>query len=112
MISHLVLLKFNPQVTEKDILALEQGLNELPEEIQEIIVYEFGRDILGSDRSYDFGLSSLFANLETLKRYQQHPRHLEVLATIQSMCSHVATVDFELSPPDDIRIERAAVGSG
>ena len=112
MITHLVLLKFNPQVTEENILALEQGLDALPDAIQEIISYEFGRGIMKSDRSYDFGLSSLFANLETLKRYQQHPRHLEVLAIIQAMCSHIVTVDFELSPPDDFRLERTAVGSG
>jgi hypothetical protein len=60
----------------------------------EIKMYEFGRDILKSTRSYDFGLVSLFANPAALERYQNHPDHLPVVERVQAMCENVVTVDF------------------
>lgn len=95
MISHVVLLKFKPGVGEVDIEELEKMLNELPNKITEIHAYEFGRDLVRSQRSYDFALTSLFANLEALDRYQSHPQHRPVLKKIQEICENVVTVDFE-----------------
>ena len=53
MISHVVLMKFKPGVSEVDIEELEKLLNELPNKITEIHAYEFGRDLVRSKRSYD-----------------------------------------------------------
>jgi hypothetical protein len=108
MLNHVVLMKFKPEVGEADIRALEQALDELPNKIMEIRVYEFGRDILRTERSYDFALVSLFANRPALERYQKHPDHLPVAAKIRSMCSDIVTVDFtgadsaatEAGPPE------------
>jgi hypothetical protein len=94
MLNHVVLMKFKPEVCEEDVRELEKALDVLPNKIMEIKMYEFGRDILRSDRSYDFALVSLFANLPALKRYQEHAEHLPVAARIKSMCSHIVTVDF------------------
>ena len=95
MIQHIVLLKFKPGVTDADIDALEESMNALPNAIVEIHSYEFGRDIVGSERSYDFGLVSLFANMEAVNRYQAHPEHLKLLDQIKTLCDSVITVDFE-----------------
>jgi hypothetical protein len=108
MLTHVVLLKFKPDVCEEDIRNLEQALDRLPDRIMEIQMYEFGRDVLKSERSFDFALIGLFANLPALERYQKHPDHLPVAARIQSMCSDVVTVDFagsdsgatEAGPPE------------
>ena len=94
MLNHVVLMKFKPEVSEQDVRELEKALDALPNKIMEIKMYEFGRDILKSERSYDFALVSLFANLSALKRYQEHAEHLPVAARIKSMCSSIATVDF------------------
>lgn len=94
MINHVVAMKFKPGVSEEEIRDLEKSLDQLPNKIMEIKMYEFGRDILKSERSYDFALVSLFANLSALKRYQEHAEHLPVAARIKSMCSSIATVDF------------------
>jgi hypothetical protein len=99
MISHIVAMKFKSGVGVVQIEALERQLNGLPDIIMEIHSYEFGRDRVHSPRSYDFGLIALFANLESLQRYQAHPAHLEVLAAIQQMCENVVTVDFEYAAP-------------
>lgn len=95
MLNHIVLMKFKPEVAETEIADLEQALNELPNHIIEIHSYEFGRDIVRSDRSYDFALVSMFANLEALQRYQKHPEHLKVLGKIKAMVAEVVAVDFE-----------------
>ena len=95
MISHVVLMKFKPGVSEVDIEELEKLLNELPNKITEIHAYEFGRDLVRSKRSYDFALTALFANLEALDRYESHPQHLPVLKKIKAICESVVTADFE-----------------
>jgi len=95
MIQHLVMLKFKKDTEDTDIDALEAQMNLLPNTIIEIQSYEFGRDIVGSERSYDFGLVSLFANMEAVKRYQVHPDHLKLLEKIRSICDEVIIVDFE-----------------
>lgn len=95
MISHIVAMKFNAGVTAAQIEALERQLDALPNLITEIHSYEFGRDLVRSPRSYDFGLIALFANIESLQRYQEHPEHRKVLATIGQICQNVVTVDFE-----------------
>lgn len=94
MVHHLVLLKFKAGVGEKQISELEALLDDLPNKIIEIHLYEFGRDLLHTERSYDFGLSALFANPEALERYQKHPRHRKVLERIGAICDDVVTVDF------------------
>ena len=94
MLKHVVLMKFKADVVEKDISDLERGLGALPEKIPEILGYEFGRDVVGSERSYDFALLSSFADLEALKRYQVQPDHQIVLKQVLRMCDSILAVDF------------------
>jgi len=103
MLNHIVLMKFKPEVTDGEIAELEEALDDLPNYITEIHSYEFGRDIVRSDRSYDFALVAMFANLETLQRYQEHPRHLKVLEKIRALVAEVAAVDFEHRLLDPVR---------
>ena len=95
MIQHMVCLKFKSGVAGAEIEKLEKLMDALPNTIIEIQSYEFGRDVLRSERSYDFGLVSLFANVEALQRYQRHPDHLKVLEQIKSICDNVVVVDFD-----------------
>ncbi|MEJ5347710.1 MAG: Dabb family protein [Desulfosoma sp.] len=94
MIKHVVVMKFKPGVGEEDITRLEQGLDRLPGTIPEILSYDFGRDIVRSQRSYDFALVSSFQDMEALKRYQAHPEHMKVLELVRSLCDQIIAVDF------------------
>ena len=94
MLNHIVLMKFKAGVKEADIIDIEKSLNDLPNRIVEIHSYEFGRDIIRSERSYDFALISLFANTESLQRYQNHPDHLVVVEKLKNLCDSILTVDF------------------
>jgi hypothetical protein len=95
MLKHVVFMKFKEETTEAQIADLEQSLGALPASISEIKLYEFGRDIIHSERSYDFCLVSAFENLDALKRYQVHPDHVVVLNKVREMCSSILAVDFE-----------------
>jgi len=106
MINHVVLAKFKPGIEQADIEELESMLDDLPNRITEIQTYEFGQDLIHSARSYDFAIVALFANLETLERYQTHPRHLPVVKKIHEICDHVLTVDFEGSDAGSTNFER------
>jgi hypothetical protein len=98
MITHVVMMKFKPEVTAKEIDELESLLDRLPDRIHEIQSYDFGRDVVRSERSYDFALVSVFANLDTLKHYSAHPEHQVVLKKLGSMCETIVAVDYENAP--------------
>jgi len=109
MLNHVVLMKFKSGVAESEIKELEKLLDDLPNKIAEIHLYEFGRDIIRSPRSYDFALVSLFANPEALERYAQHRHHQPVLKKIKQICQSVVTVDFEGSNAGSVEIERPSL---
>lgn len=94
MLKHVVLFKFKPETTEAQIEQLATSLGALPEVIEEVREFVFGRDIVGSERSYDFGLVSSFDDLAAMQRYQVHPDHQAVGAHIRQICSCVVAVDF------------------
>ncbi len=98
MITHIVLMKFKPEVTAANIDELEALLDALPDRISEIQSYDFGRDVVRSDRSYDFALVAVFANLDTLGHYQAHPDHQVVVGRLGAMCDHIIAVDYENQP--------------
>jgi len=95
MLKHIVFMKFKTGVDALQIEDLKKSLGALPGKIDEIKAFEFGPDILKSERSYDFALSASFADLDSLKSYQVHPGHIPVLQEVRSMCENIIVVDFE-----------------
>jgi hypothetical protein len=94
MLKHLVFMKFHPDASPERIGDMEKGLGALPQLIPEIKYYDFGRDVMRSDRSFDFGLISHFDDRQSLRRYAEHPEHQKVLAVIKEICVDIAAVDF------------------
>jgi hypothetical protein len=94
MLTHVVLFKFKTETSGEDIQRLAEGLGNLPHVIEEIREFRFGKDIIHSERSYDFGLISSFDDLAAMQRYQIHPEHQKVLAHVKTITSSVVAVDF------------------
>ena len=94
MLKHVVLFKFKPEIDASQIEHLAFGLGALPDVIPEIREFVFGHDVLHTERSYDFGLVSLFDDQAALQRYQVHPDHQAVVAIVKEICSAVVAVDF------------------
>lgn len=94
MVKHIVFMKFKANVGDAEISDLERSLAALPPVISEIKEYVFGRDVVHSERSYDFALVSSFTDLEALKRYQVHPNHQEVVKKVVAVCDSILAADF------------------
>lgn len=95
MLKHVVLFKFKAETTAADSDQLATGLGALPERIAEIREFVFGRDVVRSERSYDFGLVSSFDDRAALDAYAIHPDHQLVVAHVKQICSSVVAIDFE-----------------
>ena len=95
MLKHVVFMKLKEGITDAEISALEQGLSGLPAKIPEIKGFQFGRDVVRSERSYDFALVSDFENLEAMQRYQVNPEHVPVVGLVRSLSASILAVDFE-----------------
>jgi len=94
MLKHVVFFKFKAEVKDADVVEVEKGLAGLPAAIPEIQEYVFGRDVIHSERSYDFALVSGFADLKAMERYQKHPDHLRVVEVAKRISSNILAVDF------------------
>lgn len=96
MIKHVVVAKFKAGVSDAVIADIEKGLSGLPAIIAEIKQFQFGRDVLRSERSYDFALASEFEDLEALKRYLVHPAHVEAATILRQNSESLIVADFEV----------------
>lgn len=94
MLKHVVLFKFKPGIDAAQIERLAVGLGGLPDTIPDIREFVFGHDVLRTERSYDFGLVSLFDDQAALQRYQVHTDHQAVVAIVKEICASVVAVDF------------------
>jgi len=112
MLNHVVMMKFKKNVTEEAIEEIENLMENLPNKIIEIHSYEFGHDIIHSDRSYDFALVSLFANTDSLQRYQTHADHQALLKKMVPLCDDICTVDFMGTDASDFKEKTPDQGLG
>jgi hypothetical protein len=96
MLKHIVIFKFKGNASESAIAEIEKSLRGLPGIIPEIKEYQFGRDVLHSERSYDFALVSGFESLEKMQHYQVHPTHQKIVAQLKELSESILCVDFEM----------------
>jgi hypothetical protein len=94
MLKHIVFMKFKATVTTSEIEEIKQGLESLPAVIPEIKGFEFGQDILHTERSWDFALVSTFENVDAMKRYQVNPDHQVVVKKVRAISDSLVVVDF------------------
>lgn len=94
MLKHVVFMKFKTGTTEADITDLKKSLDALSAIISEIKGFQCGRDVVRSERSFDFALTSDFDDLEAMQRYQVHPSHLAVIAKVKALSETILAVDF------------------
>ncbi len=94
MLTHIVCWKYKPEVTEEQREDHRAKLRALVRVIPEIIGFECGKDTLGLPRSYDTGLTSVFADRAALDAYTAHPEHQAVVALGKEISENVVSVDF------------------
>ncbi|HEX8560832.1 MAG TPA: Dabb family protein [Pyrinomonadaceae bacterium] len=95
MLTHIVVWKYKPEVTEEQRREHVKRLRALDGAIPEIQSFAVGRDVLGLPRSYHTGLVATFRDRAGLAAYDAHPEHQAVAQLGRGISEHVASVDFE-----------------
>ena len=89
-----VFRKYREETSDEHIAAFCKRMLSLRGTIGEIEHLEIGRDELHDARSWDLVLIMVFASVATLRAYQRHPQHLELMAFNEPFVENVASVDF------------------
>ncbi|MFJ9646211.1 Dabb family protein (plasmid) [Streptomyces sp. HUAS TT3] len=78
MIRHTVLFRFKPGIDWSDPRAgaAEAATAGHPDRIEEILGWEYGRNLTDRPVAYDFALIGTFADREAVDRYLIHPDHV------------------------------------
>ena len=95
MLTHIVVWKYKPEVTEEQRREHVERLRRLDGLIPEIQSFAVGADVLGLPRSYHTGLVAVFQDRAGLDAYDAHPEHQAVAQLGRTVSEHVASVDFE-----------------
>ena len=95
MLTHIVVWKYKPEVSEEQRREHVGRLQRLRGFIPEIQSFAVGRDVLSLPRSYHTGLVATFEDRAALEAYDAHPEHQAVAQLGRGISEHVASVDFE-----------------
>ena len=95
MLTHIVIWKYKPEVSEDERREHVERLRRLDGLIPEIRSFAVGRDVLKLPRSYHTGLVAAFEDRAGLEAYDAHPEHRAVAQLGRTIGEHVASVDFE-----------------
>ena len=95
MLTHIVIWKYKPEVSEEQRREHVERLQRLRDLIPEIQSFAVGRDVLQLPRSYHTGLVATFKDRAGLEAYDAHPEHQAVAQLGRTISEHVASVDFE-----------------
>ena len=100
MIQHVVMWKFadfaEGKSREENCAYIKERLLALPALIPEIKFMQLGRDVSGTDMSYDMMLVTKFDSLEDLHTYKVHPDHVAVSQYVKKVRVARVVLDAKL----------------
>lgn len=92
MIRHIVLFRANDKA---DIDEGVERLRSMDGKIESLRSLEAGKNVVESDRAYDFAIHTTFDDLAGLKVYADHVAHQPVIAWMREHCSSIVAIDYE-----------------
>lgn len=99
MIKHIALFKFKPfeNLQDKDVYysRLVNAFATLCDDIPQLKSFEIGFDILESEASYDFIVNAEIENLNDLKIYANHPKHLIAAKVVRERAIDRKVIDYK-----------------
>ena len=97
MIRHVVMFKWNPEVTDAEISATSTALDGLPEVIDTIVAYRHGRDLGINDGNFDYAVVGDFADEAGYLTYRDHPAHQAFIsAFVKGRIADRAAVQYRI----------------
>lgn len=94
MLIHIVVWKYKDDVPKDVRESHVKALKALEGVVDGMVSFRVGSDVLRLDRSYDTGLTSVFADRGAFDAYTTHPEHVTVADMGKEIAEHVASVDF------------------
>lgn len=82
MFRHVVMFKWNDDVSSEHIDKVAAALDNLVEVIPEIKDYKHGRDVGLSDQNFDYVVVGDFESADTYAVYRDHAVHQEMIANL------------------------------
>ena len=95
MIRHIVMFKIKEEY-KAEIPQLVENFYGMKGKIEGMIDLEAGSDILGSERSYDLALITLFKDRASFDAYPDHPVHVPVKKRMHEVRVSSVACDFEV----------------
>lgn len=97
MIRHVVLFRWNDDVSDAHIDAVGTALSGMPEAIDTIVTYKYGRNLGINPGNFDYAVTADFHDEAGYLTYRDHPAHQALIAAF--IAGHVkdrAAVQFTL----------------
>ena len=95
MIRHIVMFKIKDEYKD-EIPQLVKNFYGMKGKIEGMVDLEAGADFLGSERSYDLALTTVFVDRAAFDAYQMHPVHMPVKKRMHEVRSGSVACDFEI----------------
>lgn len=97
MIEHIVLFQFQPDTSPEALSAFLTGLRGLKGKIPQILALSCGENLCDRAQGFTHGLVARFPDVSSLKVYQDHPAHQEVVQTlIKPIAVNILAMDYEI----------------
>lgn len=97
MIRHVVLFRWSDDVTAAHIDAVSTALSGMPEAIDTIVSYRYGRNLGINPGTFDFAVTADFRDQQGYLTYRDHPAHQALIAAyITGYVTDRAAIQFEL----------------
>ena len=95
MIRHIVLFKIKEEY-KSEIPQLVENFYGMKGRIEGMVDLQAGADFLGSERSYDLALTTVFDSREAFDAYPNHPVHMPVKKHMHEVREASVACDFEI----------------
>lgn len=95
VIRHIVMFKIKDEYKE-EIPELVRNFYGMKGRIEGMVDLEAGADFLGSERSYDLALITVFESRAAFDAYQTHPVHLPVKRRMHEVRMASVSCDYEI----------------
>ena len=97
MYKHVVMWKFNPNISYYDKEKMVNILNDLSNKIEFIKKIEVSLNSSDNTSSYDIILITEFISEDEYKKYANHPAHIKVVDFIKGIVIEKAIVDYNFN---------------
>jgi hypothetical protein len=95
MLTHVVLLKPKPEVSQTEIATALEHVQALQQAIPGIVSIQAGENLnRSSNQGYTHGFTMRFTNKEVFQGYAPHPAHQPVSEELQRICESI--IDFDI----------------